>query len=357
MQSGTIDRAAMDIKQEALLELEESGLRYSSPQEKGYSRKAKGDSFIYLDKQGRQITNEQILSRIRSLVLPPAWREVWICASPNGHLQATGLDINNRKQYKYHPKWLSLRSEKKFADLFTFGNKLPVLKKRVLQDLRKRKLSREKVCALAIAIMGKTSFRTGNRYYEKNYGSYGLTTLRNKHIKQISSNKIFFKFVGKKGVVQQCYLREKALVKTLTKVKDIPGQVLFQYYDEEGNVKPLDSGTINAYLKEAMLTEVSCKTFRTWNGCLLALSYMTTLPLPSTITERKKNLVNIIDYVAHELGNTRTVTRNYYIHPEILSAYESTALDKWIKTIQNKQKFSDKMIQNQLMKLLKQTSG
>src|SRR5690606_17647008 len=347
----------MGEKQTASLRLEESGLRYSSSQEKGYSRKAKGDTFIYLNEQGRVIKDERTLARIRSLVLPPAWREVWICASAKGHLQATGLDLSNRKQYKYHPKWLALRSEKKFSDLLAFGNKLSVLKKRVVQDLRKRKLSCEKVCALAIAIMDKTSFRTGNRYYEKNYGSYGLTTLRNKHIKQISSNQIFFKFVGKKGVVQQCYLREKALVKALAKVKDIPGQVLFQYYDEEGNVKPLDSGTINAYLKEKMRTDVRCKTFRTWNGCLLALSYMTTLPLHNNLTERKKNLINIIDYVAQELGNTRTVTRNYYIHPEILSAYQRADLDKWIKTIQSKQKLSDKMIQNQLMKLLRQTSG
>ncbi|PRD56901.1 DNA topoisomerase IB [Sphingobacterium gobiense] len=347
----------MDVKKEALFELEECGLRYSSPQEKGYSRKAKGNSFIYLDKQGLLITNKQVLSRIRSLVLPPAWREVWICASPNGHLQATGFDLNNRKQYKYHPKWMSLRSQKKFADLLTFGIKLPLLRKRVSQNLRKKKLSRDKVCALAIAIMDKTSFRAGNRYYEKNYGSYGLTTLRNKHIQQISSNKIFFKFVGKKGVVQQCYLREKALIRALAKVKEIPGQVLFQYYDEEGNVRQLDSGTINAYLKEAMLSEVSCKTFRTWNGCLLALSYMATLPLPNNTTERKKNIINIIDHVAHELGNTRTVTRNYYIHPEILSAYESGMLDKWIKTIQSKQKLSEKMIQNHLMKLLRRQSG
>lgn len=345
----------MDTKQETLLEeLAESGLRYSSSQEKGYSRKAKGDSFIYLDKQGRPIKNKQILSRIRSLVLPPAWREVWICASPNGHLQATGLDLNNRKQYKYHPKWVDLRSEKKFADLFTFGNKLPLLKKRVSKDLRKKKLSCDKVCALAIAIMDKTSFRTGNKYYEKNYGSYGLTTLRNKHIQQISANKIFFKFVGKKGVAQQCYLREKALVRALAKVKDIPGQVLFQYYDEEGNIRPLDSGTINEYLKEAMLAEVSCKTFRTWNGCLLALSYMATLPLPNTITARKKNIVNIIDHVANELGNTRTVTRNYYIHPKILAAYEDSSLDKWITTLQRKPEINEKTVLNRLMKLLRE---
>ncbi|MBD1425919.1 DNA topoisomerase IB [Sphingobacterium arenae] len=343
----------MGEKQTTSLRLGESGLRYSSSQEKGYSRKAKGDTFIYLNEQGRVIKDERTLARIRSLVLPPAWREVWICASAKGHLQATGLDLSNRKQYKYHPKWLALRSEKKFSDLLAFGNKLSVLKKRVLHDLRKRKLSREKVCALAIAIMDKTSFRTGNRYYEKNYGSYGLTTLRNKHLRQVSQDKVFFKFVGKKGIVQQSYLRGKALINALAKVKDLPGQLLFQYYDEEGHVRPLDSGIVNAYLKDAMLVEVSCKTFRTWNGCILALSHMIKLPLPSNATQRKKNIINIIDHVAYELGNTRTVTRNYYIHPEILAAYESTALDKWIRTVQSKQKLSTKVVQNQLMKLLK----
>lgn len=345
----------MDTTNGAALGLEESGLRYSSTREKGYTRKAKGNSFVYLDKQGRIITNEQVLSRIRSLVLPPAWRKVWICASPNGHLQATGLDANSRKQYKYHPKWISLRSEKKFADLLDFGKKLPRLKKQVSKDLRKKTLCRNKVCALAIAIMDKTSFRTGNRYYEKNYGSYGLTTLRNKHLQQISTNKVFFRFVGKKGVVHERYLHENALVRTLMKVKDLPGRVLFQYYDEEKNVKPLDSGTINLYLKDCIGSDASCKTFRTWNGCLLALAYMTTLPLPDNSTERKKNIVSIIDHVAEELGNTRTVTRNYYIHPRILAAYENEELDKWLKSARQKNVLSSKMIQNQLMKLLEKS--
>lgn len=344
----------MDTKHGASQEFKKSGLRYSSTREKGYTRKAKGDSFVYLDQQGRTITNEQVLSRIRSLVLPPAWKEVWICTSASGHLQATGLDTNNRKQYKYHPKWITLRSEKKFADLLEFGQKLSRLKKQVLKDLRKRNLTRDKVCALAIAIMDRTSLRTGNRFYEKNYGSYGLTTLRNKHLQQVSGSKVFFKFVGKKGVVQQRYLQEKSLVKTLMKVKDLPGRVLFQYYDEEGKVRPLDSETINTYLKNAMAAEVSCKTFRTWNGCLLALAYMTTLPLPVNSTERKKNIVSIIDYVAEELGNTRTVTRNYYIHPGILSAYENEELDKWLTSIQRKNPLSSKMVQNRLMKLLQE---
>ena len=343
----------MDIQNTTLLALVDSGLRYTSPQQKGYSRKAKGNSFVYLDKEDQPITNSQILARIRSLVLPPAWRDVWICASPNGHLQATGIDLNNRKQYKYHPKWVALRSEKKFSDLYAFGRKLPLLKKKLAQDLRKRKLSRDKVCALAIAIMGKTSFRAGNRFYEKNYGSYGLTTLRNKHIQQVSAHKVFFKFVGKKGVVQQCFLREKALVRVLAKVKDLPGQSLLQYYDEYGDIKPLDSGTINDYLKEAMAGEVSCKTFRTWNGCLLALSYMTALPIPENVTDRKKYLIHIIDQVAKELGNTRTVTRNYYIHPRILSAYEEGALDKWIQRMGNKTEIKEKAVRDRLMKLLK----
>lgn len=335
------------------LELEEYGLRYTFSTDKGYSRKIQGKSFIYLDKQGRPITNEQILSRIHSLVIPPAWSAVWICVSSNGHLQATGIDTNNRKQYRYHPKWVILRSEKKFAELLEFGKNLPLLKKKLVCDLRKKRLSIDKVCALAIAVMDKTSFRAGNKYYEKNYGSYGLATLRNKHIQQISSNKVFFKFVGKKGVVQQCYLREKSLIRSLMKVKEIPGQVLFQYYDEDGHIKPLDSGLINTYLKETMALDITCKTFRTWNGCTLALAYMATLAFPETVTERKKNIIKIIDHVAEELGNTRTVTRNYYIHPRILSAYENTEMDKWIATAQSKAKPTDKMIHNRLMQILR----
>ncbi|TYP92464.1 DNA topoisomerase-1 [Sphingobacterium allocomposti] len=321
----------MDAEEVELTAIQEAGLRYVSCAGNGYRRLNDGQDVYYADQNGTRITNEQTLKRIRSLVIPPAWQNVWICPSPNGHLQATGIDAKGRKQYRYHPKWALLRSEKKFTQLVDFGKRLPLLKNRIKKDLRKRTFDRDKVCALAVAIMGETSFRAGNRAYEKANGSYGLTTLRNKHAKQVDTNRIFFKFIGKKGVLQQTYLKEKSLVKLLMQVKEIPGQRLFQYYDADGTVKQLESGDINNYLKEAMSLDVTCKNFRTWNGCLLALTGMVEMPLPATLTERKKNMLHVIDKVAQTLGNTRAVTKSHYIHPCILSEYEQQNLDSWIR--------------------------
>ncbi len=343
-----------ETQQMEILALKEAGLRYISCTEDGYCRILKGKKFVYLDKKRQPISDERILERIKALVLPPAWTAVWICRHPNGHLQATGVDARGRKQYRYHPDWTSLRSEKKFVNLYTFGKRLPLLKKQLVRDLRKRSLLRDKVCALAIAVMDKTSFRAGNRSYEKANGSYGLTTLKNRHIKKISTNKLFFKFVGKKGVLQQSYLKEKSLVKLLLKVKEIPGQRIFQYYDEAGEIRALESGDINNYLKDAMKMDASCKNFRTWNGCLLALANMLTLPIPENKTMRKKNMLALIDNVAQTLGNTRTVTRSHYIHPRILQHYENGKLDSWIKKMQSKQEeVLDAAIKKKLFSLLK----
>lgn len=337
-----------------LVALKEIGLRYVSCTDKGYCRIKKGKTFHYLDAKGRPVTDEQTLKRIKALVLPPAWQEVWICTKANGHLQATGLDVRKRKQYRYHPGWVKLRSEKKFNNLLPFGVKLPMLRKQLAKDLRKKAFGKEKVCALAVAVMDKTSFRAGNKSYEKENGSYGLTTLRNKHVKQMSKSKLFFKFVGKKGVLQQTYLKEAGLVKLLLKVKEIPGQRIFQYYNEAGEVRGLDSGDINDYLKQAMQIDVSCKNFRTWNGCLLALASLLDHELAGTQAQRKKNSLLVIDEVAKRLGNTRTVTRSHYIHPRILSEYEDGALDKWIKKMQNADDVDRKAaLQKQLFKILK----
>ncbi|MFD1772162.1 DNA topoisomerase IB [Sphingobacterium suaedae] len=330
-------RYDIDPEQAERSALREAGLRYVSCNDKGYSRITQGKDVVYIDQNGRSITNERILARIRSLVLPPAWTNVWICASPNGHLQATGLDTKGRKQYKYHPKWASLRSEKKFATLLDFGKQLPQLQKKIERDLRKKRWDRDKVCALALAIMDKTSFRSGNRSYEKENGSFGLTTLRNKHAKPVSAHKIFFKFVGKKGVLQQTYLAEKKLVNMLLKVREIPGQRLFQYYDGYGEVRQLESGDLNMYLKDAMCLDVTCKSFRTWNGCVLALAHLTMLPLAVNQVQRKKNTLAVIDRVAEALGNTRAVTRSHYIHPALLTAYEEGRLDRWIRDCNRKE--------------------
>lgn len=334
--------------------IEEVGIRYVSCTERGYCRVTDGKAFRYTDEKGNPVTNKRVLQRIQALVLPPAWTDVWICGYANGHLQATGIDVRGRKQYRYHAKWVTLRSEKKFQDLYAFGKRLPALRKKVRTDLRKRTLSLEKVCAIAVSVMEKTSFRAGNSYYEQENGSYGLTTLKNKHVQKISSNKLFFKFVGKKGVVQEAYFKEKTLIKMLLKVKDLPGQRIFQYYDEQGFIRALESGDINNYLKVSMGVAASCKNFRTWNGCILALKYFAQIDLPDTATSRKKSMIATIDHVASILGNTRTVTRSHYIHPRILQDYEEGKLDRWIKSTTAKwEQLKENHFEKKLLAILK----
>lgn len=314
--------------------LHEAGLRYVSCQNKGYQRVPTNDGFAYLDTKGVPIQNPEILARIQALVIPPAWTQVWICETADGHIQATGLDARNRKQYRYHPLWVELRNRDKFGSLYIFGQRLPRLKKRIAKDLSRRTLSRDRVCALALAIMSKTYFRVGNTVYEKENQSFGLTTLRNRHA-QISSHKVFFRFIGKKGVRQQSFLTEKTLVRLLTKVKDIPGQRLFQYYNDNGEPTPLDSGNLNNYIKDAMGADITCKTLRTWYGSILALYYLGQSTMPNNSNERKHRLLEVIDVVAQHLGNTRAVTRSHYIHPVIPQAYLEGTLDHWIKRTSN----------------------
>lgn len=248
-------------------------LRYVRSDQKGYSRKKKGEGFIYLDTEGRTIRDPEIIRRIQGLVLPPAWTDVWICPFPNGHLQATGIDALGRKQYRYHARWSATRNEHKFDRLFAFGKKLPLLRKQIINDIRKKSLIREKVTAIALSIMNETFIRTGNTAYEKAYGSYGLTTLKNKHV-TINGSQALFRFKGKKGVMHQIALKDASLARLLKNVKELPGQELFQYYDEEGTLHKLDSGDINDYLKEHMDEAFTCKDFRTWAGSVLALRFM-----------------------------------------------------------------------------------
>lgn len=297
-------------------------LRYVNATQKGYQRVRKGNTFYYLDTEGKIIRNKEHLQRIQDLVLPPAWTDVWICPYPNGHLQATGIDARGRRQYRYHARWSMLRNEHKFDHIYAFGRKLPLLRKQIGKDLRRRTMNREKVIAIALAVMNETYIRAGNTAYEKTNGSYGLTTLKNRHV-TINGSQAFFRFKGKKGVMQQIALKNAALTRLLKNVKELPGQELFQYYDEEGELRKLDSGDINSYLREVMSDEFSCKDFRTWAGCTIALQLMA----GNQEREDARNLVAIIDGVAARLGNTRAICRKYYIHPQLLQAYEEETLD------------------------------
>jgi len=267
-------------------------------------------------------------------VIPPSWTNVWICPAPNGHIQATGLDLRRRKQYRYHPLWNSLRNETKFHRLYEFGKALPLLRERMEADLRMRELTREKVLATVLGLMERTYIRVGNNEYEKTNGSYGLTTMKNKHV-SITGDKLVFSFTGKKGVHHDITLRNKRLARTVSQCKDIPGRELFQYYGEDGTRRSIDSGMVNHYIKEAVSLDFTAKDFRTWAGTLHALQAFASIGEASTTTECKKNVASVLDIVSKQLGNTRTVCRKYYIHPGLIQLYEDNKLVKYLKELED----------------------
>lgn len=307
-------------------------LRYIKASMPGYTRIKKGKAFQYADQHGKKIADKGTLERIRKLVLPPAWKNVWICPVENGHLQATGIDAMGRKQYRYHTLWNQIRNETKYSRLLHFGEKLPRIRKAIKAGLSRKTLDKEKVMAIALSVMEETLIRVGNAVYEKLYGSHGLTTLRNKHVK-INGSKAFFQFKGKKGVPHKIWVDHPALTRLIQKVKDIPGQELFQYYDESGEHKPLDSGDINEYVKMCAQDDYTCKDFRTWAGTVNALNLLADLTPFESVTECRKNIVDIIDGVAGKLGNTRAVCKKYYIHPGLLLSYETGHLEPFLEQV------------------------
>ncbi len=312
----------------------EGKLRYVRPGAKGYARVRNKEGFTYTDEGGAPLEDQDALERIRRLVLPPAWEQVWICPWANGHLQATGVDTKGRKQYRYHAAWNKSRSEHKFDRLFQFGQRLPHIRKRIQADLRRKELDKPKVIAIALRTMEETLIRVGNASYEKLYGSYGLTTLRNRHV-TIQGQKALFRFKGKKGVLQKIELKESHLVKLLQKVMDIPGQELFQYHDKGGGHRPLDSGEVNEYLRDAAGDEFSCKDFRTWAGSVYALQLLSGMDPYQSNAECKRQLVEVVTGVSCRLGNTATVCRKYYIDPRLIDAYETGKLEPFLQRLRS----------------------
>ncbi len=301
-----------------------SNLRYVSDAEPGINRIRKGKIFEYLI--GKQkVRARYVLERIKKLVIPPAWKQVWICRSELGHLQATGFDKRRRKQYRYHSLWTNLRNHTKFYHLHDFGKALPAIRKRVKKDLSKPGLPVEKVLATVICLMEQTSIRVGNNLYEKLYGSFGLTTLKDKHVK-ISGDKINFFFRGKKGVIHNISVRCKKLSKIVQMCRDIPGKELFQYVGEDGKPGKIDSGMVNDYLKRISGQDFSAKDFRTWTGSVQALVALRTMDDTTSNTATDNNIVKALNHVSRHLGNTRAVCRKYYVHPCIFKLYKEGKL-------------------------------
>jgi len=304
-------------------------LVHVSDSQAGISRVRKGEKFVYLQ-EGKPVKDKVILQRIRSLVIPPAWQDVWICVSEKGHLQATGTDQKGRKQYIYHPVWNLLRNHTKFSHLYEFGKALPALRARITQDLALPGMPAAKVLATVVAVMQNTGIRIGNGIYEKLYGSYGLTTLQNKHV-QFDAQMLRFSFKGKKGVQHNISLRNKKLVRIIRQCHDIPGKELFQYYDEQRQHCPVDSGMVNEYIRTSCCGDFTAKDFRTWAGSLHALATFRELGVAGSEAEAKKNVVAVLDSVAKELGNTRSVCRKYYVHPALVELYMQGQLDKYLQ--------------------------
>ncbi|MBO9595978.1 MAG: DNA topoisomerase IB [Niabella sp.] len=298
-----------------------AALTYITANGSGIRRIKKGKGFSYI-KKAQPVKDPDTLQRIRSLVIPPAWRDVWICENPNGHLQCTGIDVKGRRQYRYHPSWNALRNETKFHRLLLFGKALPQLRKTIRKHLREKGWSKQKVLAAAVSIMDKTGLRVGNHFYEKLYGSFGLSTLQNRHLK-IRGNQLLFSFRGKKGVEQKVTLRSARLARIIAKCREIPGKELFQYMDDCGQHQAIHSEDINAYIRDASGDHFTSKDFRTWVATVTCVEELIKTGPFETEKQKNENIVNALDKVAATLGNTRSVCKKHYVHPLVLTAYEN----------------------------------
>lgn len=302
-------------------------LVYVNSKDEGIQRIKSGKGFKYIFKN-KPVKDKSTLHRIRSLVIPPAWREVWICRISEGHLQATGLDVRNRKQYRYHPLWNELRNKTKFYRLPELGKLLPTIRKKLEADLALPGLPKNKVLAAVVSLMEKTGIRIGNEFYEKLYGSFGLTTLKDKHA-EIKGTNLKFSFRGKKGVEHTVALKSRKLAKIVQNCRDIPGKELFQYIDEDGKRQSIDSGMVNEYIHSLAGEDFTAKDFRTWCGTVAALNAIIENGFNEKLDSKKK-VIAVLDKVAEQLGNTRTVCKKYYVHPSLLEVYEGGKLDKMI---------------------------
>jgi DNA topoisomerase-1 len=297
-----------------------AGLRYTPDSLRGFRREMDGEGFVYFAVNGHRITSEKKLRRIRSLAIPPAWTDVWICPHGNGHLQVTAYDARGRKQYRYHPKYRAIRDETKFDRMRDFSRVLPAARQSVEAHLRLPGLPREKVLATVVWLLERTLIRVGNIEYARENESYGLTTFEDRHV-EVRGQKVTFTFTGKSAIEHSLSFTDARLARIIQRCQTLPGEHLFQYVDEDGNRQDVDSGAVNEYLLEIAGPGITAKDFRTWAGTMLAARALREIGPARRVTQKKKNIIAAIDRVAERLGNTRTVCRQYYIHPVVLEAY------------------------------------
>lgn len=301
------------------------GLRYTTDDRPGISRIEERGEFQYRSVRGKPVRDQRTLARIASLVIPPAWTDVWICPHANGHLQASGRDARGRKQYLYHPRWREIRDATKFCRMLEFGAALPRIRRRVQRDLRRPENDQTRVAALVVRLLETTGIRVGNEEYARMNGSFGLTTLRSRHVR-IRGAEVQFHFRGKSGKEHHVAVNDRRLARLVKRCQDLPGQELFQYVDAQGRRKKIGSMEVNAYLRECSGQDFTAKDFRTWIGSVLAAQGLLREGQAESDTQSKQVLLKVVREVAKELGNTVAVCRDCYIHPAILEAYAAGTL-------------------------------
>jgi DNA topoisomerase-1 len=307
-----------------------AGLRYVTDSAPGITRRRAGKGFSYRDPHGRPITAPQELARLRALAIPPAWTDVWICPDPRGHVQATGRDARGRKQYRYHDEWRAIRDAHKFDRILIFARALPQIRARIDADLRRHGLPREKVLATVVRLLETTLIRVGNAEYARENKSFGLTTIRHRHV-EVNGSTIAFEFRGKGGKVHKVSTRDRRLARIVRACHELPGQELFQYIDDEGVHRDVDSADVNAYLQEISGEPFTAKDFRTWAGTVLASLALSEFESFDTKAAAKRNVTRAIEHVSNHLGNTVAVCRKSYVHPAILDSYLDGSLLEFLK--------------------------
>jgi len=306
-------------------DLKKVDLRYIPDSTKGITRKKTGEKFTYVDTDAKKITSNIVLDRIKKLIIPPAWKDVWICPSPSGYLQATGIDEKGRKQYLYHTDWIQLSQQNKFNKILNFATYLPKIRERIRRDMTEDAYEKDKIIATVIWLLQHTMIRIGNEAYAEENNSYGLTTLRNRHVK-IQGKEVTFEFKGKSGVEHTVSITHPKIAKIIKECIELPGYEIFQYIDDRGDKHRVDSQDVNQYLQELTGEDITAKDFRTWGATVLGALTLHTIGPAGNPTGVKKNISQAVKTVSQHLRNTTTVCRTYYIHPTVLKTYETDIL-------------------------------
>jgi len=334
----------------------EAGLRYVTDSEPGIRRVRRGTGFSYHTPSDRLVTSKEERGRIEELAVPPAWTEVWICPDPEGHIQATGRDAEGRKQYRYHPAWTELRARRKFHRMAVFGRTLPRIRRRVQRDLRREGMPREKVMAVLVRLLDLTGIRIGNPDSSRNNGSYGLTTLRRKHV-DFTDGGARVSFRGKGGKDHEVGLDDERLAGILQACYEIPGHELFQYRDDEGERHPVVASDVNAYIRAAGGEDFTARDFRTWSGTIQLLEALSRLPAAEDDGTRRKHLKEAFDLVADALGNTPAICREFYVHPVLVDTHMEGCLAEFLESVETEKVRGLRKAERRFLALLEQAEG